>query len=86
MTLEDSIPPTPVKIVGIATDHGTLRAVPLSSSINSSSEGAWGKAGSAAASSSGWSRYQSHGQDEFIDLQPDGNSFDMLKNLIRSKK
>lgn len=71
-TLQDTNPPTPVRIVGISTDHGTLRAVPLETQVFADSPGAWG--GKAKAGG------------DFIDLQPDGNSFDMLQNLIRKKE
>lgn len=71
--LQDTNPPTPVRIVGISTDHGTLRAVPLDRQVYSDSPGAWG--GNTARAGG-----------DFIDLQPDGNSFDMLQNLIRKKE
>ena len=35
----------------------------------------------------GWGRGARHGvDDEYIDLQPDGNSFDIMKGLIKAKK
>ncbi|UZJ54270.1 hypothetical protein CBS101457_003590 [Exobasidium rhododendri] len=71
-TLSDTTPPTPVRIVGITSDFGLLRSTPLiDSTVSSRSAGSW-------ASS------KQHGQ--YIDLQPDGNSFDMLQNLIRRKE
>ncbi|CEH14264.1 Biotin holocarboxylase synthetase/biotin-protein ligase [Ceraceosorus bombacis] len=72
-TLYDREPPQRARIVGIAADHGTLRAVPIESKLTSTSPGAWGNAGSGIA------------EEPWIDLQPDGNSFDMIKNLIRTK-
>ncbi|KAK0534277.1 biotin holocarboxylase synthetase [Tilletia horrida] len=74
--LADADPPTPVRIVGISSDYGFLRAVHASSSLTTASAGAWGPAGAGAGMGAGAS---------WIDLQPDGNSFDMLHNLIRRK-
>ena len=35
----------------------------------------------------GWGRSARHGvDDEYIDLQPDGNSFDIMMGLIKAKK
>lgn len=35
----------------------------------------------------GWGRSVRHGaDDEYIDLQPDGNSFDIMAGLIKAKK
>lgn len=76
--LSDTIPPTRARIVGITSDHGLLRCVPVHADgtssfgqVNADSELAWGSSTSAG---------------QFIDLQPDGNSFDMLQNLIRRKE
>lgn len=76
--LSDTVPPTRARIVGITSDHGLLRCVPVHADgttsfgqINADSELAWGSSVSAG---------------QFIDLQPDGNSFDMLQNLIRRKE
>ncbi|KAG2343479.1 class II aaRS and biotin synthetase [Suillus weaverae] len=55
VTLTNRTPHRSVRIVGITSDHGLLRTVPM-------------------------------GGGEFIDLQPDGNSFDMMKGLISTKK
>lgn len=66
-------PPVPIRIVGITSDTGMLRAVPDDGSyvITSDDEQAW----STASSGKGWA----------WDLQPDGNSFDMMKGLIKTK-
>lgn len=76
--LSDTVPPTRARIVGITSDHGLLRCVPVHADgtmsygqINADSELAWGSSAFAG---------------QFIDLQPDGNSFDMLQNLIRRKE
>ncbi|KAI9508257.1 class II aaRS and biotin synthetase [Russula earlei] len=34
----------------------------------------------------GWSKTMQRGTDEYIDLQPDGNSFDIMMGLIKAKK
>ncbi|KAJ1023047.1 hypothetical protein NDA13_005094 [Ustilago tritici] len=61
-----------VRIVGISSDYGLLQAVPRTSSVRSSDGKAWG--GSEDAERNG-----------IIQLQPDGNSFDMLQNLVKRK-
>ncbi|PWZ03623.1 hypothetical protein BCV70DRAFT_20461 [Testicularia cyperi] len=61
-----------VRIVGISSDHGLLQAVPLTSNVTSSDANAWGDANNS----------QSY---RIIQLQPDGNSFDMLQNLVKRK-
>ena len=58
-----------VRIVGVTRDFGLLRTVPLSYPITSRNVVAWGPSGSV----------------ESIDLQPDGNTFDMLQNMVRSR-
>lgn len=77
--LSDTVPPTRARIVGITSDHGLLRCIPIHSDgttsfgqIYAESELAWGSSAVSAG--------------RFIDLQPDGNSFDMLQNLIRRKE
>ncbi|KAG8911789.1 biotin holocarboxylase synthetase, partial [Tulasnella sp. 418] len=64
VTLTTTEPHQTVRIVGITTDYGLLRTVPVR-------EG--GRPGGGAG-------------DEYIDLQPDGNSFDMMAGLIRMKR
>jgi len=63
------IPPQRVKIVGITPDYGLLRTLP----IGRSDPGGYG----------GYDRFRQSGP--FIDLQPDGNSFDIMAGLIKSK-
>ncbi|KAK4053395.1 biotin holocarboxylase synthetase [Microbotryomycetes sp. JL201] len=53
-----------VQIVGITTDHGMLRTVPVETDR-------FGESSVSYAT--------------FIDLQPDGNSFDMLQGLLKAK-
>ncbi|KAK0498792.1 class II aaRS and biotin synthetase [Armillaria luteobubalina] len=60
VTLTTTVPPKKVRVSGITSDHGLLRAVP---------------------ERTGWSS----GDDGFIDLQPDGNSFDLMAGMIKSK-
>lgn len=70
-------PPVPIRIVGITSDSGMLRAVPDDGSssggggVTSEDPQAWGS----TISGRGWA----------WDLQPDGNSFDMLQGLIKTK-
>lgn len=58
-----------VKIVGITPDHGLLRTVPVETD------------------SSGREIFTpANGQrQQYVDLQPDGNGFDMLKSLLVSR-
>jgi len=64
-------PPQRVKIVGITPDYGLLRTLPISQS-NPDDYGWRGNGGFSQSS-------------PFIDLQPDGNSFDIMAGLIKSK-
>ncbi|KAL9939054.1 hypothetical protein V8E36_001867 [Tilletia maclaganii] len=82
-TLTDTDPPTPIRIVGISSDYGFLRATPASSTLTSASQGAWGEGGGSGGGGSG--RFSRTADGQWIDLQPDGNSFDMLQNLIKRK-
>lgn len=58
-----------VRVVGLTSDFGFLRTVPVHSDVTSADASAWGPTGCIRS----------------IDLQPDGNSFDMLRNLVRRK-
>lgn len=55
-----------VKIVGITPDHGLLRTLPID--VDRSGREVYG-------GGMGISK-------KFVDLQPDGNGFDMLKSLL----
>jgi biotin--protein ligase len=61
VTLTTTTPERKVRIMGITSDFGLLRTVPVNS---------------------GWS---SNKTEAFIDLQPDGNSFDIMAGLIKTK-
>lgn len=61
-----------VRIVGISSDYGLLQAVPRTSSIHAKDAKAWGSTQDAQANG-------------IVQLQPDGNSFDMLQNLVKRK-
>ncbi|KAI5896480.1 class II aaRS and biotin synthetase [Schizophyllum commune H4-8] len=71
VTITTVDPPLRARIVGI-TEHGLLRAMPESGG------GIGGRYGA------GSSRGGSEGQ--FIDLQPDGNSFDIMSGMIKAKR
>jgi len=64
-------PPQRVKIIGITPDFGLLRTLPVGQS-DPSGYGGWGYGGYG-------------GSSPFIDLQPDGNSFDIMAGLIKYK-
>lgn len=61
-----------VRIVGISSDYGLLQAVPRTSNVYSRDGKAWGDTKDSGAAG-------------IIQLQPDGNSFDMLQNLVKRK-
>ncbi|KAI0753256.1 hypothetical protein C8Q80DRAFT_1217458 [Daedaleopsis nitida] len=69
VTLTTLTPPREVRIVGITPDHGLLRTLP-------EREPAFGGMGGGGGGGGGL---------EFIDLQPDGNSFDLMAGLIKTK-
>lgn len=58
------------RIVGITSDYGLLRTVPYDASIRATDPRAWSAAPIPGAA----------------DVQPDGNSFDMLRGLVRKKE
>lgn len=64
-------PPQRVKIVGITPDYGLLRTLPI------------GQTDSGGYGGRGYGGF--HQSSTFIDLQPDGNSFDIMAGLIKSK-
>ncbi|KAF9045498.1 hypothetical protein BJ165DRAFT_1528358 [Panaeolus papilionaceus] len=72
VTLTTTTPHVNVRIQGITPDHGLLRTVP------ERGEPSMG---------SGLSSYLLAGNagEGYIDLQPDGNSFDLMTNMIKSK-
>lgn len=57
------------RMVGITSDFGLLRTVPYDASIRATDPRAWSAAPIPGA----------------VDVQPDGNSFDMLRGLVRRK-
>lgn len=58
-----------VRIVGVTSDHGLLRTVPVTSTLTARDERAWGPSGAV----------------DSIELQPDGNTYDMLHNMVRQR-
>ncbi|CAO1638101.1 unnamed protein product [Parajaminaea phylloscopi] len=85
-TLTTVDPPVQVRIVGISPESGTLRAVPLEEpgaqmqGLTSQDAPSWGPSPLTSSSSS-----SSSSTMPWWELQPDGNSFDMLQNLIKTK-
>lgn len=86
-------PPQRVRIVGVAADTGMLRAVPMSSDGDGGAAFASGAAPSISSddddaawgASTRYGAVRSQSQSQAFELQPDGNSFDMLQNLIKTK-
>ena len=80
-----------VRIIGITPDHGLLRTLPLPSLLpNLANMNTQAMASSMASLSERFRAGASVGggskAPEFIDLQPDGNGFDMLKGMIVQRK
>lgn len=74
VTVTTTAPPTDVRIVGITPDYGLLRTVRDDSHLDSKG--------------TSYGRYvypAREGGMQYIDLQPDGNSFDLMANLIKAK-
>lgn len=69
VTLETSS--QPVRIVGITPDHGLLRTVPIN--VDRMGNEVFGGGASMA------------GQPQYIDLQPDGNRFDLMKGMLYAR-
>lgn len=92
VTLTTSEPHTRLRILGITSDHGLLRCLPLDA------QSAKGPSGLTPL----YSRGDFGGEDdriigsggagarnrktEYVDLQPDGNSFDLMAGLIKRKQ
>ncbi|OXB34659.1 biotin-[acetyl-CoA-carboxylase] ligase [Cryptococcus neoformans] len=91
-------PHTRVRILSITPDHGLLRCIPISDKPKTSTgltplynrdvdageddRGSWSPSVSRPG---GAARAQTHNQSPFVDLQPDGNSFDLMSGLIKRK-
>lgn len=67
VTLPDDAAPR--RIVGVTSDYGLLRTVPLGAAVRAADAAAWSDAAVPGA----------------VDVQPDGNSYDMLAGLVRRK-
>ncbi|KAI3617525.1 hypothetical protein CBS9595_003434 [Malassezia furfur] len=59
-----------MRVVGVARDTGLLRTVPVASAVRAADAAAWAPGAVAGA----------------VDVQPDGNSFDMLQGLVRPRR
>ncbi|GAA6022418.1 hypothetical protein JCM11491_001585 [Sporobolomyces phaffii] len=70
VTLESSS--QPVRIVGITPDHGLLRTVAIN--VDRMGNEVFGGGGATLA-----------GQPQYIDLQPDGNRFDLMKGMLYAR-
>ncbi|WVQ93402.1 biotin-[acetyl-CoA-carboxylase] ligase [Kwoniella sp. CBS 9459] len=94
VTLTTTEPHTRLRILSITPDHGLLRCIPLSPPSTKPSSGLTplynrsvdGGEDDRILSPAGRAQGQSAGEkSEFIDLQPDGNSFDLMAGLIKRK-
>ncbi|WWC68621.1 biotin-[acetyl-CoA-carboxylase] ligase [Kwoniella pini CBS 10737] len=92
VTLTTTEPHTPLRILSITQDHGLLRCVPIRTKSTSNSTGLTPLYNRIVDSSSE-DRYtpssagpnRGNNTPEFVDLQPDGNSFDLMSGLIKRK-
>lgn len=85
VTLTTTEPHTRLRILGITPDYGLLRCLPLDS------PSAKGPSGLTPLYSRGDFGEDDRGKTpsrktEYIDLQPDGNSFDLMAGLIKRKQ
>ncbi|WVF65761.1 biotin-[acetyl-CoA-carboxylase] ligase [Kwoniella sp. CBS 6097] len=92
VTLTTTEPHTRLRILSITPDHGLLRCIPLSQPSTKPSSGLTPlynrsvDGGEDDRTSSSASRAQgTGGKSDFVDLQPDGNSFDLMAGLIKRK-
>ncbi|OCF57904.1 biotin-[acetyl-CoA-carboxylase] ligase [Kwoniella mangroviensis CBS 10435] len=92
VTLTTTEPPTPLRILSITPDHGLLRCIPIQKSTSTTSNGLT-PLYNRTVDHSAEDRYSlasspagnGGGQTGFVDLQPDGNSFDLMSGLIKRK-
>jgi biotin--protein ligase len=80
VTLTTVEPHQRLRIKSITPDHGLLRCIPLDQG------GSISKRGLTPLYTRGdFGDDQKSKESEFVDLQPDGNSFDMMSGLIKRK-
>ena len=81
MTLTTTEPHTRLRILSITPDYGFLRCIPITKSNGLTplyDRGEYGGDDRVSCS-------QRKKEDGYVDLQPDGNSFDMMSGLIKRK-
>ncbi|ORY24373.1 biotin-protein ligase [Naematelia encephala] len=88
VTLTTTEPHTKLRIKSITPDHGLLRCIPLTSQTSTSSRGLTplydrGDYGDDDRVST--ATRAGRAAEQFVDLQPDGNSFDLMSGLIKRK-
>lgn len=76
MTLTTTTPHTPLRILSITPDHGLLRCIAIKPKSSSGLTPLYGDRDSFGEDST---------KKEYVDLQPDGNSFDLMSGMIRRK-
>lgn len=89
MTLTTVTPHQKLRIVGITPDHGLLRGVPLEPARAAPTTSSRGLTPLYSRDmGSGDDRYAApmgFGNQQYVDLQPDGNSFDLMSGMIKKK-
>ncbi|WRT65701.1 biotin-[acetyl-CoA-carboxylase] ligase [Kwoniella shivajii] len=92
VTLTHTEPHTPLRILSITPDHGLLRCIPINKKKPTSSNGLTplynrnvDNGEDRYISSSTNSSSSTGNKPDFVDLQPDGNSFDLMSGLIKRK-
>jgi biotin---protein ligase len=79
VTLTTTTPHEELMIKSITLDHGLLRCVKVDS--GRSAAGDYG----GEDRTSSWMRPGGTRSTEYVDLQPDGNSFDLMSGMIKKK-
>ncbi|KAK8861576.1 biotin-[acetyl-CoA-carboxylase] ligase [Kwoniella newhampshirensis] len=91
VTLTTTEPHTRLRILSITPDHGLLRCIPIGERAKSTSSGLtqlYGRnvdSGEDDRTVSSSNRGGAARTTEFVDLQPDGNSFDLMSGMIKRK-
>lgn len=84
VTLTTVEPHQRLRIVSITPDAGLLRCVPIADSPSSHFERNYDQ-GYEDRVPSGYGRSAFSQQPQYVELQPDGNSFDLMAGMIKRK-
>ena len=85
VTLTTTEPHTRLRVKGITPDYGLLRCLPISDRTTSATSGLTSLYDRGDFDEDDRILTSKRKQDEYVDLQPDGNSFDLMSGLIKRK-